>query len=89
MRDYKTKIAIVWIFTVTHAYGQLDRAGNVIESDGGGGAGFDLNGLAFPAIGVIAGLIAALVKPKLLVTPCVVSGAIAGFVVDILVRVMR
>lgn len=85
IKTMKNTLAALWIFAISSAYAQLDRAGNVIESDGDG-MGFSLNGLVFPAIGAIVGLIATLVKSNLPVKPCVVIGAVAGFAVDIVIR---
>jgi hypothetical protein len=82
------RIAMIAALAISNAHAQLDRAGNVIESDyseSGGG----LNGLVFVFIGVLVGLAAPLAIPNLDAKFAMIAGGVVGLVVQIMVATLR
>ena len=57
--------------------------------DGDSSSGFGLNGAVLLVIGVLAGLIFNLVKPDFDTKFCVITAAILGGVVQVLIGVLR
>jgi hypothetical protein len=84
----KIRIAVALMLAMSSAYAQLDRAGNVIDDDGGS-SGFGLNGLVFPIVGAGIGLVFNLVKPSIDTKFCVIAGAVVGVVVQVLLSAAK
>lgn len=82
------RFAMIALCAVSNAYAQIDRAGNVIESDYGSSGG-GLNGLVFVFIGVLLGMLAPLVVENLDAKFAMIAGGVLGAVATVVINIIR